>query len=329
MTDTIIIDNYEYNGERTDTPEFYEKYGFAVIPNAVPDESLDIYQNRWDEEFDTPENRHFTGWEDDKAYMQVPELKEVLCHKGVNDFFKTIDIAVALHVVKTRMSVQHTGWHFDASHPHEIGPKNYVGGLVALGDCDETNGAIIVIPGSHKWDLPYRDRFDPKTYSMNISTKELEEYRIEQNAPKVQINAKRGDLQVWHGRLVHKAYQPLDEFGGSAPEVTKKRPAVVAHWCNRLVAESEVEKAGGHVPYEIMADDLLTNKSNSNEHFFQRWGEDGGFYYPNCMITRTWLSRAYPDMPYDRILWNELEDWGVDLNGGDRDLLLPDGGGKY
>lgn len=34
MSEITIIANYEYNGERTDTTEFYEKHGFAIIPNA-------------------------------------------------------------------------------------------------------------------------------------------------------------------------------------------------------------------------------------------------------------------------------------------------------
>ena len=324
MSEITVIDNYEYNGERTDTAEFYEKYGFAIIPNAVPEESLDSYGNRWDAEFDTPENPHFTGWEDDKAYMHVPELKEVLCHKGVNDFFKEIDIAVALHVTKTRMTVQHTGWHIDANHPHEVGPQNYVGGMVALGDCNEENGAIEAIPGSHKWDLNYRKRFSQRPTADgggHVTSKEFEDHRQEIDAPIVQLHARRGDLQVWHGRSVHRAAQPTQNG--------VKRPAVVAHWCNRLVAESEAEKAGGHVPYEIMADDLLTNKSNSNEHFFQRWGDDGGFYYPNCTITRTWLSRNHPEIPYDKVLWEELPSYGISHDDGDPLLLLPDGGGNY
>jgi hypothetical protein len=321
MNEITVIDNYEYNGERTDTAQFYEKYGFAVIPNAVPDTSLDMYGDCWDANFNTPDNPHFVGWEDDKAYMHVPELKEVLCHKGVNDFFRKIDIAVALHVTKTRMNVQHTGWHHDATHPHEIGPKNYVGGLVALGDCNETNGAIEVIPGSHKWDLNYRERYSNPDKSGFIHGDEFEEHRQKINAPIVQIHAQKGDLQVWHGRSVHRASQPTDN--------TTRRPAVVAHWCNRLVAEEEVEKAGGHVPYDTMADDLLTNKSRSNEHFFQRWGEDGGFYYPNCTITRTWLSRTHPEVPYDKVLWEELPSYGIYPTDGDPNLLLPDGGGQY
>lgn len=321
MNEITTIDNYEYNGERTDTAEFYEKHGFAVIPNAVSDEALDMYEERWNAEFGTPENKDFTAWEDDKAYMHVPELKEVLCHKGVNDFFKEIDIAVALHVTKTRMNVHHTGWHLDAVHPHEVGPKNYVGGMVSLGDCDETNGAIEIIPGSHKWDINYRERFSQPDQAFWPKGPEFEEHRQTIDAPIVQLNARRGDLHVWHGRSVHRAAEPKTPG--------KKRPAVVGHWCNRLVAETEAEKAGGHVPYEIMADDLLTNKSTDNDHFFQRWGDDGGFYYPNCTITREWLRRYHPEVPNETVQWEELPSYGISHDDGDPLLLLPDGGGKY
>ena len=78
-----------------------------------------------------------------------------------------------------------------------------------------------------------------------------------------------------------------------------------------------------------MSKDMLTNESNSNEHFFQRWGDDGGFYYPNCTITRTWLERYHPEVPYSTVLWEELPSYGISHDDGDPLLLLPNGGGKY
>lgn len=322
MSDITIINNYEYNGERTDTAEFYETNGFAVIPGAVDDDALNSYAAKWNENFDHPENQDFLGWEDDKAYMHVPELKDVLCNRGVNNFFKTIDIAVALHVTKTRMATHQGGWHIDAPHPHEVGPKNYIGGMVALGDCNEENGAIEAIPGSHKWDLNYRERFSQSYEDRSgVSNDELEAYRQEIDAPIVQLHAQKGDLLVWHGRSVHRGTEPT--------QPNSKRPSVVAHWCNRLVAESEVDRMGGHVPYDVMSKDMLTNESGYNEHFFQRWGEDGGFYYPNCTITRTWLRRHHPEIPYKSVLWEELPSYGIEHSDGDPLLLLPDGGGEY
>lgn len=312
----------EKYGDITDgstTPEFYEENGFALIRKAVPENSLDNYEKKWISENGEKEN--FIGWGDDKCYMGIDEIKDVLCSAGINDFFMSIDIGVALHVAKTDWAPSFKGWHVDAAHTHEIGPKNYVGAYVSLDETHPSSGPIQIISGSHKWDLDYKKVFSVPTGM--FSHEELEEKRIKENSDVVTILLSRGDAVVWHGRTVHRGTHQADP--------TIARRGVVAHYCNRLVAEESVKNAGGHVPAEIMIKQFITNQSGEDDHFFSKW-KDGGYYYPDCTITRDWLKFAHPELGEElikTISWEELTK-KIDVSKrGDLQYLRPDYDPEY
>lgn len=299
--------------EDPSTPEFYEKHGFALIENAVPEKDLSAYENKWLQE--NGNKSDFTGWGNDKAYMEIDEIKDVLCSAKINDFFMSVDIGVALHVSKTDWAPSFKTWHIDANHRHDEGPKNYVGSYVSLGDTDINSGPIQIISGSHKWDLDYRGTLT--TPSSMFKHEELEQKRIEEDADVITILPSRGDVFVWHGRAVHRGTEPNN------PKIPRK--GIVAHYCNRLVAEEYVKNAGGHVPAKIMVEEFIENKSGDDDHFFSKW-RTGGYYYPDCTITRSWLKFAHPEIGgevIEKISWEELTE-KIDVSKrGDMNLLSP------
>lgn len=283
------------NENQESNSDFYEENGFALIKNAISEDYLTAYENKWIS--DNGLNPNFRGWQDDKFYMQSDEIKDVLCSEKINNFFLSIDIGVALHVSRTDWAPVFTGWHIDAAHKHEIGPKNYVGAYVSLSDTSPESGPIQVVARSHKWEMDYEKAFS-KPDGM-LSQEEIELMIKRNNSEIITLLPKRGDVFVWHGRTVHRGTLPTNQ---SIP-----RKGIVAHYCNRLVAEDCVENAGGHVPAEKMIKEFIDNKSGDDDHFFARW-RTGGYYYPDCTITRTWLSHAHPELG-DRaktISWDEL-----------------------
>lgn len=277
------------------TPEFYEENGFALIENAVCEEHISAYESKWLSE--NGKKNDFSGWLDEKSYMQIDEIKDVLCSRKINDFFLSINIGVALHVSRTDWAPVFTGWHIDASHRHEIGPKNYVGAYVSLDKTLEVSGPIQVISGSHRWEMNYAEIFSSP--SAMISQEDIEAMREKMNADIVTLLPGRGDAFVWHGRTVHRGSMPKD------PSVPRK--GIVAHYCNRLVSEDCVQNAGGHVPAEKMINEFINNESGDDDHFFAQW-RTGGYYYPDCTITRTWLKNAHPELGEEAntINWDEL-----------------------
>lgn len=292
----LISSKYGVVTEDPSTPEFYEKHGFALIENAVPESYLSKYENKWLE--DNGNKSDFTGWGDDKCYMEIDEIKDVLCSSEINNFFMSVDIGVALHVSKTDWAPSFKTWHIDATHPHEEGPKNYVGAYVSLGETDINSGPIQIISGSHKWDLDYRGTF--VTASAMFNPDELEQKRIEKNSDVITILPARGDAFIWHGRAVHRGTEAIN------PNIPRK--GIVAHYCNRLVAEDFAKNSGGHVPAEIMTKQFIHNESGDDDHFFSKW-RTGGYYYPDCTITRSWLRFAHPELGHEtisKISWEEL-----------------------
>lgn len=292
----LISSKYGVVTEDPSTPEFYEKHGFALIENAVPESYLSKYENKWLE--DNGNKSDFTGWGDDKCYMEIDEIKDVLCSSGINDFFMKIDIGVALHVAKTDWASSFRTWHIDATHPHEEGPKNYVGAYVSLGETKIESGPIEIISGSHMWDLDYRNTF-VVPYAM-FKHEDLEQKRIEKDADVITVLPSRGDAVVWHGRSVHR--------GTVAKDPSVPRKGVVAHYCNRLVAEDFAKNSGGHVPANKMIEQFICNTSGDDDHFFSKW-RTGGYYYPDCTITRSWLAHAHPELGEKKIRtisWEEL-----------------------
>lgn len=291
----LISSKYGVIKENPSTPDFYEKHGFALIENAVSEDYLAAYEKRWLEENGNKGNH--AGWGDDKCYMEIDEIKDVLCSQGINDFFMQVDIGVALHVAKTDWAPSFKTWHIDATHPHEEGPKNYVGAYVSLGETDINSGPIQIISGSHKWDLDYRNTFTVP-YAM-FKHEELEEKLKEKDSDVITILPSRGDVFVWHGRAVHRGSE------ANNPEIPRK--GIVAHYCNRLVAEDYAKNAGGHVPAEKMVNQFISNLSGDDDHFFSQW-RTGGYYYPDCTITRSWLAHAHPELGerVRTISWEEL-----------------------
>jgi hypothetical protein len=308
-------------GEITENPctvEFYEKHGFALIENAIDESYLNAYESRWLAE--NGANKDFSGWGHDKCYMDIDEIKDVLCSPKINDFFMSVDIGVALHVSKTDWAPRFITWHIDAAHSHEIGPKNYVGAYVSLGSTDINSGPIQIISGSHKWEMDYKKTFSTP-YGM-FSNEELEKKRIETDSDVITILPDRGDTFVWHGRAVHKGTEAIN------PDIARK--GIVAHYCNRLVSEDFVENAGGHVSGQEMVKQFIHNDSGDDDHFFSKW-RTGGYYYPDCTITRTWLKFAHPELGDEAksISWEELEK-RIDVSKrGDLGFLQPDYNPNY
>jgi phytanoyl-CoA hydroxylase len=111
-------------------------------------------------------------------------------------------------------------------------PETCLAAWIAIDDCDEENGALIVIPGSHKNDILCLEDSDPNE-SFSVST-----VRLPKDTPinRVQTTMKAGDVLFFHGNLIH----------GSLPNtsVDRFRRSLIFHY----IPQNSVEVAKFYQP---------------------------------------------------------------------------------
>jgi len=119
--------------------------------------------------------------------------------------------------------------HSDTIHFHSIPQLWMVGSWVAFEDMDETNGALRIVPGSHKWgtfdyntlNLPHPDDIE-NGYKLNYSKYEnfVRSIIKAKKAKEVTVNMKKGEALIWSANLLHGGSDILD------PSRTRKSQAI-------------------------------------------------------------------------------------------------------
>jgi ectoine hydroxylase-related dioxygenase (phytanoyl-CoA dioxygenase family) len=108
------------------------------------------------------------------------------------------------------------GWHQDYVYWQCTNTTNLVTAWIALQDTDLTNGCMMVVPGSHKWQL------DPRSYGFHETDLNAQKERYSQGRDwrEEPVILKAGQASFHHALLFH----------GSGPNLTDQpRRSVVAH----------------------------------------------------------------------------------------------------
>lgn len=172
------------------------------------------------------------GWADSCPYMTHDALRKLCCNPRLGELLRGLtgdDMAVNLNL--TGWVSTERDWHADSYlNEPEVGDY-YAAVWVALADINPLSGVFQYVPGSHKWPQitretigRYFDIEDPSwpKQSETILTELFEEEIESRHATVVSHVPKRGDVLVWHGRLLHRGSKPL------RPGVS--RPALIAHY---------------------------------------------------------------------------------------------------
>lgn len=236
--------------------EFYEKNGYVIFEKLIPENLIDSYEQKWIKE----NGSNLQGWDGHTSYLDHPEILDILCHKGVGDFFVQAQKGVALHLNLTYWVSTEKGWHMDANIPNKMGTDNYTGAWVALEDISMDSGPFQLVPGSHLWDIDLVKMTslleDGKAYQ------EFLEQEIKKNNGQIYtFNAKKGDVLFWHGRLVHRGSTPRNR------KITRK--SLIGHYCNMYANE-----------FTQQDHDLSDTMEKLNEmvDVYSQWN-NGAFYF--------------------------------------------------
>ena len=194
----------------------FNSRGYVVLPGAIDEDLIDEYLDLWSRfNVDRPE-----GWSKLKTFTrsfnEYYEIRNILCSKSIHDFFTHIGHDPVLHADITYAVSTQLNWHQDNTSSSDGSIDTYYGSWVALEDISPKSGPLCVVPGSHIWDMDY-NIIDP----VNCNEKEdsafkarrleyyLEEIEI-RNVPEFSFTANKGDILIWHGRLLHRGSVPHD-----------------------------------------------------------------------------------------------------------------------
>jgi hypothetical protein len=218
----------------------WQRYGYVILPKFMPDHLIDAYAEAWQAD-NGPEGRFGDrpmGWPYDVPYMNVPALMDLACHDELADVLDTLigdDMAVHLNLTGWRSTTR--DWHQDGYLNPDTNRDWYAAVWVALDDIDADAGPFEYVPGSHRAFAPIRQKrmltaLEPDErgptwprHSERILTPLFEDEMRRNRTIPHRFLAKRGDVLIWHARLLHRGSPPRN------PDL--ERRAVILHYSGR------------------------------------------------------------------------------------------------
>ncbi len=220
----------------TPTQLEWRRDGVLNLPGFIPDEVTEPYLQR------RIEHKKKHGWLIASPYMYVPEMRDLALYPPMMAKMKeVIGEDMMLHLCLTGWMSSQRGWHQDDYLNPPFVNSWYAAVWIALGDIDPDSGPFEYIPGSHRWPLLRGEkvrqylteeelsRRAPGTginhwekYAERFLNPAIDTQIKDFGRPPVSFLAKRGDVLVWHGRLIHR---------GSNPKVPgMERRSLIAHY---------------------------------------------------------------------------------------------------
>lgn len=213
-------------------PGDWNGLGVVLYPHLIPDPLVDAYRAEWAAaNLRVPAARP-EGWPDCTPYMRHEALRAICCYRPLADAIEAlIGEPAAVHLNLTGWVTTERDWHQDSYlNSPEVGDF-YAAVWVALGAIDPDSGPFQYVPGSHRWPQVTRDRIgahvdlaDPRwpKHSETVLSPLFEREIRARNAIVVTHLPRRGDVLIWHGRLLHR--------GSKAQVPGLTRAGLIAHY---------------------------------------------------------------------------------------------------
>jgi ectoine hydroxylase-related dioxygenase (phytanoyl-CoA dioxygenase family) len=243
--------------------QHFKEHGWLITDKLVRDERIEELRGALDDVL-----HHRTGHEprdyaaikrEDgtvvtqmvQAYRAHPIFAEHISHPQITAIASELmnDLVVRLWhdqvIYKGSKTGGGVGWHQDYGYWQHVTPADLVTCWLALDDCDEENGCMMMLDGSHKWGLM------PETTGFHGEDLEAALHNLPQEyceqAKMVPMKMKAGQASFHHCLTFHGSYQNRSD---------RPRRCVISHFINghsRYVeANDEAGKGHGH---EVTVDD--------------------------------------------------------------------------
>lgn len=243
-----------------DIKEAYESNGYAIIEQAISKEKINNFKNK----YLTISNLEYNNKNILSSfynYTNFPELMDILCDTKIFNFFNEVNMEVALHASSATIVSSDIEWHQDCRVGSREAGDNYIGVWVALEDISSSSGPFQLIPGSHRWDVPFDDLYPKEKFTSSEKPYTyFNEVIKKNNSEIVSFLPKIGDILFWHGHLVHRGSTPNDRH------IT--RMAAIGHYCN-LRVDGEPDSPP------------LDSEAHGLGQLFDTWGD--GLYFKTSL----------------------------------------------
>lgn len=204
--------------------------GVVIVPDFLPGPLIDAYCEEWMTAHAPTARWH--GWPHATPYMENPALKALVTEPVLAGLLEgLLGEPAGVHLNLTGWVTTERNWHQDSYlNPAHVGDY-YAAVWFALADIHPDSGPFQYVPGSHRWPQVTRDRIadhldirDPHwpKQSEALLVPFFEEMIAERGGEVVSYVPARGDLLVWHGRLLHR--------GSVARKQGMERRALIAHY---------------------------------------------------------------------------------------------------
>lgn len=213
--------------------------GVVILKGFMPEDLMVAYEECWIASNAKGTRDNFTmtspgGWNYCTPYRQHRELLDILSYGPLHEkMAELVTEPVGVHLNLTGWISTKRNWHQDSYlNPPHVGDY-YIAMWLALDTIHPDSGPFQYIRGSHQWPQVTREKImkalDPKerdhrwpTHSERLLTPLFEQEIEKRNAEVVSHIAERGDVLLWHGRLLHR---------GSTPNVPgMERRSLIAHY---------------------------------------------------------------------------------------------------
>ena len=204
----------------------WRENGHLISPGLISDQLIDNYCRA---------RRLVEGYTSSTPYMHVPEIRDLCLCKPLADLLEhLLGEPMGLHLNLTGWTSTERDWHQDDYLNPPWVNGHYAGVWIALDRISPDSGPFEFVPGSHRWPiirrakvlklLGYEDGDDPywPWESERLLTPFFEREIEMQGLRPERFIANKGDVLIWHSRLVHR---------GSRPErVGAERRAIISHY---------------------------------------------------------------------------------------------------
>ena len=225
-----VLDRETVDASRlSPTQREWRDKGFLLRREFIPHDLIDSYSAVREKLKDV------NGWRSPTPYLFVPEIRELCLYQPL------CDILESLFGERMGMNLTLTGWVSTERDWHQddyLNPpgimSHYCGVWFALDAISPECGPFEFVPGSHRMPLIRSDKMLallPETgvqdamwpwYSERLLTPFFEHEIDRRELPVEQFIAKKGDILIWHSRLLHRGAPPL------TPGMPRK--AIISHY---------------------------------------------------------------------------------------------------